>query len=238
MNITKLLAARSNDSLGNKNPTIAFLGDSVTQGCFELYKTPERISTVCDQESVYSRYVAKILHMLYPKCNVNIINAGISGDSAPGGYKRIERDVLCHKPDLTVVCFGLNDSAKGPDKIDKYTEALGKIFDALKAAGSEIIFMTPCMMCTGESPLNPEIFREFTAKYMEIQNSGLLDRYIEAGRKNAKEYGVRICDVYAKWKAMHENGVDVTALHSNYINHPTREMHWLFAYSLVEEMMK
>ena len=238
MNITKLLAARSNNSLENKLPTIAFLGDSVTQGCFELYKTPVKISTVCDQESVYSRYVAKILHMLYPKCNVNIINAGVSGDTAPGGYKRLERDVLCHKPDLTVVCFGLNDSSRGIDKIDKYTDALGKIFDALTESGSEVIFMTPCMMCTDESPLNPEIFREFASKYMDIQNSGLLDRYVEAGKKTAEERGIRICDVYAKWKAMAENGVDVTSLLSNYINHPTREMHWLFAYSLVEEMMR
>ena len=35
---------------------------------------------------------------------------------------------------------------------------------------------------------------------------------------------------------MYECGVDVTELLSNKINHPTREMNWLFAYSLVETM--
>ena len=238
MNITKLLSARNTDPRGNKIPTIAFFGDSVTQGCFELYRMKDRNGTVGDLESVYSRRVEKILHMLYPKCNVNIVNAGISGDNAPGGYARIERDVLCHDPDLTVVCFGLNDSVRGFSHIGEYTEALGNIFEALKSAGGEVIFMTPNMMCDRENPLNPDAFKETAEKHMNIQNTGRLDAYVEAGRKTAEAHGVRICDVYAKWKAMSENGVDVTALLSNYINHPTREMHWLFAYSLVEEMMK
>ena len=33
-------------------------------------------------------------------------------------------------------------------------------------------------------------------------------------------------------------GVDTTELLSNKINHPTHMMNWIFAYSLVEEMMK
>ncbi len=38
----------------------------------------------------------------------------------------------------------------------------------------------------------------------------------------------------AKWKKLYENGVDVTALLSNKINHPTKDMNYLFAISLVE----
>ena len=37
---------------------------------------------------------------------------------------------------------------------------------------------------------------------------------------------------------MNELGVDTTELLSNYINHPKREMHWLFASSLVDAMME
>ena len=36
--------------------------------------------------------------------------------------------------------------------------------------------------------------------------------------------------------AMFDGGVDITDLLSNYLNHPTRELHWLFAYSLVHTM--
>ena len=37
MNIMKLLAAKANDNWNARPVTIAFLGDSVTQGCFEIY---------------------------------------------------------------------------------------------------------------------------------------------------------------------------------------------------------
>ena len=42
----------------------------------------------------------------------------------------------------------------------------------------------------------------------------------------------------AKWKLLSQNGVDTTALLANGINHPSREMAWMFAYSLLETMMR
>ena len=41
-----------------------------------------------------------------------------------------------------------------------------------------------------------------------------------------------------KWKTLYENGVNITELLSNKINHPNHEMNWVFAYSLVEEIMR
>ena len=38
--------------------------------------------------------------------------------------------------------------------------------------------------------------------------------------------------------SLYENGVDVTELLANKINHPTREMNWLFAVSLVDTMLR
>ena len=110
MEIMKKIAAKAANLGGSKIPTIAFLGDSVTQGCFECYRLSEGdIQTIFDKDHAYHRYIDRILSMLYPNVPLNIINAGISGDNAAGGLERLSRDVLCHKPDLTVVCFGLND---------------------------------------------------------------------------------------------------------------------------------
>ena len=44
---------------------------------------------------------------------------------------------------------------------------------------------------------------------------------------------VAVCDVYSKWKEMAKTK-DTTLLLANRINHPTREMHQLFADSLFE----
>jgi len=51
------------------------------------------------------------------------------------------------------------------------------------------------------------------------------------------EYAVPVCDCYSKWKKLYEMGVDITKLLSNSINHPTRQMHMLFANSLFEMMI-
>ena len=142
-NFIEKVVAKQNDIKNNPAVTVAFLGDSVTQGCFELYKKSEtEIETVFDKNSAYHKYFADIFTVLCPNVPVNIINAGISGDNAPHGFERLEREVLSHNPDLVVVCFGLNDCGQGKEGIEKYTKALSDIFDRVMASGSELIFMT------------------------------------------------------------------------------------------------
>lgn len=240
MKIAQKLAAKAQDLWNAPSVTIAFLGDSVTQGCFELYKKDDgSIETYFDKQSAYHTYISRILSILYPNVPVNIINAGISGSNAPHGLARLERDVLRHHPDLTVVCFGLNDCCGGLDALPTYLQNLEQIFLELQKAGCEVIFMTPNMMAEKVScHLPPENIREFARGIVRIQNEGVLDRYMEAARQLCQQRDVPVCDCYEKWKLLSNSGVDVTELLSNQINHPTREMNWLFAMSLVETMLR
>ena len=239
MKIVKKIAAKAADLHGAKIPTIAFLGDSVTQGCFECFRTNEGgIQTVFDKNHAYHHYVDQIFSVLYPNVPLNIVNAGISGDSTAGGLERLERDVLIHHPDLTVVCFGLNDCGNGFEGVDGYKQRLKEIFTKLQESGSEVIFMTANMMNTSVScHLESDYFRDFAKRFMERQQEGVLKAYFEGGKEVAEACGVTICDVHAKWDKLYENGVDVTELLANKLNHPTREMNWLFAYELVNTMM-
>ena len=239
MKIMKLISKKAQNLNGEKIPTIAFLGDSVTQGCFEIYRKNEtEFETFFDKKSAYHSYIAEIFTLLFPNVPINIINAGISGDTAEGGLKRLERDVLSHKPDLTVVCYGLNDSMSGMENIDVYINSLTNIFNRLKSSGSEVIFMTANMMNTKIScHLTDELFKEIAEKSMQIQNDGVLRAYFESGKKAAEKCGIKICDVYSKWEAMAQNGIDTTEMLANKINHPLRELNWIFAYELVSRMM-
>ena len=149
MKIIEKFKAKQADKHNQPPVTIAFLGDSVTQGCFEVYiDSSGDVETVFDKNSAYHNHLAKILTILYPNVPVNMINAGISGDNAPHGFERLSRDVLPFSPDLVVVCFGLNDCGQGAEGLQKYTDALGDIFRALKEKNIEVIFMTPNMMNT------------------------------------------------------------------------------------------
>lgn len=239
MQIIQKLAKKAKDNWNEEGITIAFLGDSVTQGCFEIYPTPTGIETCYDKKSTYHSYVERILGIFYPSVPVNIINAGVSGGTADHGLKRLERDVLSHRPDLTVVCFGLNDNKRCENGLTLYKESLEHIFIKLEEAQSEIIFMTPNMMATKISNfLDGDELREITETICKCQNEGSLDMYLNAAKEICEKRGVIVCDCYKKWKTLMQNGVDVTELLSNKINHPTREMNWLFAISLVETMME
>ena len=236
MRIIEKLAARARDNQGAPGVTIAFLGDSVTQGCFEVYvKNDGDIEAVYDPRHAYHRQVQDILAVLYPSVPVNIINAGISGDNATAALKRVQRDVIQHKPDLTVVCFGLNDCGAGDAGLPVYIDSLTRLFRALREDGSELVFMTPNMMATEVSCHIPQgLVRDIAASIANSQVTGVLDRYLDAARALCEQENVPVCDCYRKWQMMHQGGVNTTDLLSNYINHPTREMNWLFAYSLVE----
>lgn len=240
MKIIEKIRQKVSDHFHNEGVTIAFLGDSVTQGCFEIYKkTNGQIETIFDKRGSYEHHLFDMLCTLYPELTVNIINAGISGDRAPLGAERIERDVLRHQPDLTVVCYGLNDCGTKETSVERYVTALRTIFEKVRASGSELIFMTPNMMNTEISPHlggDPEFIKVAT-DCAKKQNEGYFDAHIEAARALCRELDVPVCDCYAIWRQMHACGVNVTELLANRINHPTREMNRLFAYELLRTMM-
>ena len=42
---------------------------------------------------------------------VEIVNAGIGGNTTAGGLKRMDADVLANRPDIVTILFGVNDAA-------------------------------------------------------------------------------------------------------------------------------
>jgi lysophospholipase L1-like esterase len=210
-------------------PVIAFLGDSVTHGAFEC--TDGGSGCIFDFAAVYHNRLRLMISQKYEWVPVSVINAGVAGDTAAGGLERLERDVISRRPDLCVVCYGLND-VNG--EIEAYTSALRGIFAKLREAGIEALFLTPNMLNTrvDESVL-PEltVYAEVTAG---MQNGGKMDAFVQAAREVAFESGVAVADAYALWKQMAQGGMDITALLSNGINHPCREMHGMFAELLYE----
>ena len=242
----KKLAQKNGDAFSYSPVTIGFLGDSVTNGCFEvdsvvLEDGSKGIDTVFEPENGYPSLVRRLLLTLYPRAQINLVNAGIAGDSAPGDLARIERDLIPFRPDLTVVCYGLNDCGGGTEGIARYHDALVSIIERLKEAGSEVILMTPQPVCTRVHPrlqpgMNGFDLRTAAAGLAAVFADGTFDRYMQAARAAARETDTPLCDVYAKWMAMYENGVDVTSLLANYLNHPIREMHHLFAWSLLDTL--
>ncbi|MBQ1989411.1 MAG: hypothetical protein II234_05890 [Clostridia bacterium] len=79
---------------------IVAFGDSVTHGA---------LLNSNNYETVYWNLLRKKINEVRNYVPVNVINAGIGGINARDSIGRIDSQVLCHNPDLIIVCFGLND---------------------------------------------------------------------------------------------------------------------------------
>ena len=238
MEIIKKIIKKQENLHESRQPVIAFLGDSVTQGCYELFMQDGRIKPATRASEGYSSKVKELLELLYPTVPVNIINAGISGDSAFGGLRRLERDVLSYKPDLVVVCFGINDSGLEADGLERYKESLAGIFDGIKSFGAEIIFMTPSLKTDVVDEVMEEPMEKIALDVARNEREGWLEKYISEAKKICAEKDVTICDCHRKWMLLRENKVNINGILSNKINHPVEKMHWLFAYELVSTMFE
>lgn len=204
--------------------TIAALGDSVTDGCF--------IPDEKDFDAVYHARLAKKLRCVFPALRINMINSGIGGINTPNSVLRLDRDIFSYNPDLVIVCLGLNDIC-GDRAV--YLSSLGKIISEIKSRGIDVIFMTPNMVDTYcfEERLRAinmyDKYADYLTKLAGKQTSGEIDEMFEAAKKTALDLGAAVCDCYSAWRRLYDCGVDTTKLLANAINHPTKEMHELFA---------
>ena len=202
--------------------TIVAFGDSITHGAVAEGEI--------NYETVYWNRLKQKINNLRSCVPVNVINAGIGGITAKSSLARMDKQVLAHNPDLIIVCFGLND-VNG--ELEDYLDSLKEIFTKAQNSGAEVIFMTPNMMNTSVAEDTPKQHYEYAIKTAKMQNEGRVDLYIESAIQLATGMGVKVCDCYKKWKKLSETQ-DITYLLANRINHPTKEMHELFAESLFE----
>lgn len=226
MRISEKINLNRNGLLSEGPITIVALGDSVTHGAFLIGEL--------DYEAAYWNLLRKKIVAVRDYMPVNVINAGIGGTNAKRAVERLEKQVLTHLPDLVIVCFGLND-VNNP--LEEYLQSLKTIFEKCRASGADVIFMTPNMLntyVTADTAPEHIPYAEKTARY---QNEGKMDLYMAEAVKLAKGMQIEVCDCYAVWKEMSKTQ-DTTKLLANGINHPTKEMHHLFADMLFEMIIK
>ena len=157
---------------------IVILGDSVSHASFLDYH---------NYEAVYWNVLKKKLYAERSYVPINMICASVGGTTAREALPRLERDVLCHRPDLVIVCFGLND-VNG--SLEDYLTPLREIFSRCRATGADVIFLSPNMLNTSVDPeVTPSIYLEYAHKTAEMQNGGRMDSYIYSAIALAKEMG-------------------------------------------------
>ncbi len=190
--------------LTGKEVRVVCFGDSVT-GVY--YHTGSR--------RAYTDMLGIALQQAAPQANIQMLNAGISGNTTQDALARIDRDVISHQPDLVTVMFGLNDMTRVP--LETYRENLKAIIHKCQAAGSEVILATPNNVITsGDRP---------TEKLIQ---------YCDVIRQVGSELNIPVSDAYRELDAVREHAAfDWRMLMSDAI-HPNMAGHKRIATCLAQ----
>ncbi|MGE3384876.1 MAG: SGNH/GDSL hydrolase family protein [Pyrinomonadaceae bacterium] len=213
----------------SKNFTIVAFGDSITA---------PRKGVVTYSDVMRERLKDK---------KVDVINAGIGGNTTEHARKRFETDVLAHSPDLVIMQFGNNDSAvdvwKDPPAtqprvpLETYIRNLRAMIDVLRSRGSRVILVTPLPTrwteklkgMYGKPPYDPADPNGFNFMKKE---------YVAALKSLAAESKIPLVDLYSEYfKFGRNSGRSMDALFTDGM-HPNDEGHRMEADLLLKEIKK
>ncbi|HPQ69207.1 MAG TPA: GDSL-type esterase/lipase family protein [bacterium] len=164
---------------------VVALGDSTTRGS---QVAPNKRWTFLLQKSMKSR-----LHQ-----SVKVVNAGIAGEIAGQGARRLERDVLALRPDLVIVGYLINDGRVFGVDLDGHGQTLVD-FDDYQASMDDILSRLrerkiPVMLFTCQ-PIQPAFFGLERMHWATVQDVVFTSR-LTALKKRADELGVPVVETY------------------------------------------
>ncbi|MDI1315330.1 SGNH/GDSL hydrolase family protein [Prosthecobacter sp.] len=189
---------------GQEPVRIVCIGDSIT-GVY--YHSGGR--------RAYPEMLQLALKQLYPQAQITVRNAGISGDTTTGGLKRLETDVLAHKPQLVTIMFGMNDLVKTP--VDVFKKNLHEMIARCRTSGAEVV------LCTQNSVVETE-----------PRPSARLAEFTQSIRDVAKEESLVVADCFAAFEAVHAADASEWNLLLSDAIHPNMAGHKLFAETLTQ----
>ncbi len=193
---------------GNRTVNIVCHGHSVPAGYFA---TP-----MVDTFNAYPALLHRDLKHRFPFAVINVIVTAIGGEGSPQGADRFDADVLCHRPDVVTIDYGLNDRGVG---LIEAEVAWRRMIEASLTRQARVLLLTPTW-----------------------DNSGVVDsagkawcdlaRHADQIRRLAAEYEVGLVDSFAAFESYVAAGGDPTDLLS-WSNHPNRQGHELVARELL-----
>lgn len=158
---------------------------------------------------VYADRVDRMLQSI--GSSLTVYNAGVPGNTTTLAVKRLQNDVLAHRPRIVVMQFGINDSAidvwKKPSatesrvSLETYIANYRTMIAATQKTGAKIILMTTNPLrwnsktreLYGKPPYKPDAEDGF--------ESPALLAYNDALRALAKEINLPLVDVHAAYPA-------------------------------------
>jgi lysophospholipase L1-like esterase len=185
----------------NRLVNIVCHGHSVPAGYF---KTP-----VVDSFHAYPHLLHRALKARFPHAVLNVIVTAIGGEESESGARRFESEVLCHRPDLLLIDYGLNDRRIG---LERAQAAWTAMIQAAKKRNIKLILCTPTLD---------------NGDLVELRKHAIQERAL------AETFELGLADSFARWERASTEGTLREALLSQ-SNHPNEAGHIL----VVEELLR
>ena len=133
----------------------------------------------------YAHMFGETLKENYPDKKIEIINAGVIGETSRDGLRRIDR-VVNEDFRLAVIGFGMNDWRKGVSK-KEFEHNLLCMIEKFEQSNMRLILTT----------INPSCW---SSKRIFKRNNKIVDEYSCIVRKIARKKRIKIADVNSLWK--------------------------------------
>lgn len=194
---------------------IVFLGDSITE------------------QRIYTRYVMDYLTLRYPEMSLSFRNAGWVSDTAGGGLKRLQRDVLSLQPTVVTICYGMNDGGVGAFNrvnYERFISSMEELVQQIRTTGARVALLTPGVVDPDRKNWNsPERMRAYNPT---------LGQFARGEVMLARRLGVPIFNIHtlmlnAQTQAKSERK-DFTMIPDGV--HPDSAGHALMAYGLIQAL--
>ena len=165
---------------------VVFLGDSIT--------------ALGD----YTRLAMSYITMREPGATITFLrNAGVPGDTAPGGVKRLANDVLSQHPTVVTICFGMNDGRVPPftpQMSETFMVGMSNLVATLTAAHIRVVLLTPGCVDPDTAP------RWFKQPGEPEQCNAMLGRLAEGVKTLAAQEHLPVADIHAAMLAVQAQG--------------------------------
>jgi lysophospholipase L1-like esterase len=126
-----------------------------------VLKDGQRVVFLGDSNTYAGKYIAYLdayLCTRFPDKRFELVNLGLPSETAsglsepdhpyprPNIHDRVERALALAKPDVVVICYGMNDGIYYPfseERFKKYKQGITKLVEKVEKAGAKAMLMSP-----------------------------------------------------------------------------------------------
>lgn len=172
---------------------------------------------VVRMQDAYPRLLHDLLCSRFPMAVINVIVTSIGGENAVSGAKRLESDVLIHKPSILTIDYGRNDMFCPLEEVEK---AWRRMIEGALEKNCKILLITPAPDC-GQP-------------YYEIEKKLNSDEEITAMiARLATEYEIGMADAEGAFHKELSSGKSISDFLLS-VNHPGRAGHQIIAGEILQ----